>query len=144
MRKIEVLLDAECEEEWPEAILNKVTVEMMDGRIHTSENSYYYGHFKQPMKDDDIEKKFFDLTKSFLTNKQQVNALETLWNLENIEVLSEVFRLLVIVSAVLPILVRFAFMPLMVLRSLLILLISPHTLVVSIVFVSFSRFFIRQ
>ncbi len=96
MDKIEVQLDPECEAAWPDATLNIVTVKMMDGRTHTVETPHYLGHFRRPMSDEAIEDKFRRLTQSLLATKQQEEAIEIIWDLENIEDLSKVFRALVI------------------------------------------------
>ncbi len=96
MDKIEVKLDPECEAAWPEATLNIVTVELMDGRTQTVETPHYLGHFRRPMSDGDIEDKFRRLTQSRLAPKQQEEAIEIIWDLENVEDMSEVFGKLVI------------------------------------------------
>ena len=96
MDKIEVQLDSECEAAWPDATLNIVTVEMMDGRTHTVETPHYLGHFRRPMSDEDIEDKFRRLTQSLLTPKQRDEVIEIIWDLENMEDISKVFGKLVI------------------------------------------------
>jgi 2-methylcitrate dehydratase len=96
MDKIEVQLDPECDAAWPDATLNIVTVEMKDGRTHTVETPHYLGHFKRPMSDGDIEDKFRRLTKSLLTSKQQDELIEKVWDLDNVDDISEVFGKLVI------------------------------------------------
>ena len=96
MDRIEVQMDPECEAEWPDAILNKVTVETSDGGRHTAENRHHLGHFRRPMSDGDIEQKFCRLTQSFLKPFQQDNSLKTLWRLEDVEDMSEVSRSMVV------------------------------------------------
>lgn len=96
MDKIAVQLDPECEAAWPDATLNIVSVEMMDGRTHTVETPHYLGHFKRPMRDEDIEDKFRRLTQSLLTPEQQEEVVEIIWDLENLEDIGKVFGKLVI------------------------------------------------
>lgn len=96
MDDIEVQLDPDCEAAWPNATLNIVTVEMTDGRKHTVETPHYLGHFRRPMSDGELEDKFRRLTQSLLTPKQQEEAVEIIWDLENVEDISEVFGKLVI------------------------------------------------
>jgi len=96
MDRIEVQMDPECEAEWPDAILNKVTVETSDGRKYTAEKGHHLGHFKRPMCDGDIEQKFRRLTQNLLKPSQQDRSLKTLWRLEDLEDISEVSRSMVI------------------------------------------------
>ena len=96
MDKVKVDLDAECEAAWPDAILNIVKVETIDGRSHTARIPHHLGHYKRPISDEDIEEKFRRLCKGLLTHKQQDAALEALWHLEDMDDLSEVMRLLVV------------------------------------------------
>ena len=96
MNKIKVYMDPECESAWPDAILNKVTVEMIDGRTHTIETPYYLGHFKQPMSDENIKEKFRKLTRDLILPEQQERFFKIIWDLENLEDIGEIFRQLVI------------------------------------------------
>jgi len=96
MDKIEVQLDPECEAAWPDATLNIVTVEMIDGRKYTVDTPHYLGHFKRPTSDGDIEEKFRKLTHNLLTPNQQEDTFDTIWNLENLEDISKICGTLVI------------------------------------------------
>ena len=82
MQRIEVVRDPECDAAWPEAILNIITVETLDGREHTAKVPYYTGHYKRPMSDQDIERKFGRLTVDLLNDDQRASALANLWRLE--------------------------------------------------------------
>ena len=96
MDKIEVHLDPECEAAWPNATLNIVTVEMTEGHRHTVGTPHYLGHFRRPMSDGDIEDKFRRLTQNLLAPKQQEEAVEIIWDLENVEDIGKVFGKLLV------------------------------------------------
>ncbi len=96
MDKVEVILDPECEAVWPDVTLNIVTVERTDGRTHSVKTPYYLGHFNRPMSDGDIEDKFRQLTQDLLNPQQQMEAIKIIWDLENVEDISEVFKKLAI------------------------------------------------
>lgn len=96
MQKIEVVKDPECQAAWPDAILNIVEVETLDGRKHIARVPYYTGHFKQPMSDAELENKFRGLTRALLTKRQQERALEMLWRLEEIDDLTRLMEGLVV------------------------------------------------
>ena len=96
MDKVKVSLDPECEAAWPDAILNIVTVDTEDGRSHTARVPYHLGHFKRPMTDQDIERKFRGLCSGLLTTDQQDAALAATWRLDALTDLHGYLRLLVI------------------------------------------------
>ena len=96
MDKVKVVLDPECEAAWPEAILNIVTVQTLDGRSHTARVPFHLGHFKRPMSDRDIEQKFRGLCRGLLSKEQQDAALATTWRLEEITDLRDYLGLFVI------------------------------------------------
>jgi 2-methylcitrate dehydratase len=85
IQKINVEFDPECEALWPDAILNKVTIETNTGKKHTSSNQYYPGHFKQPMTDKEIEKKFRLQCNQVITKRNQDKFLKSVWQLEDLE-----------------------------------------------------------
>ena len=54
---------------------------------------YHKGHFRNPLNDDEIEKKFYALTKDLLSPAQRKELLSLLWNLEGVEDMNRVFQL---------------------------------------------------
>jgi len=58
--------------------------------------NYHKGHPKNPMSDEDVEKKFRTLTKGQLSKNQAKRALETLWTLEKLSDVSKLFSMLVV------------------------------------------------
>jgi 2-methylcitrate dehydratase len=85
LQKINVEFDPGCEALWPNAILNKVTIETNTGKKHTSSNQYYPGHFKQPMTDKEIEKKFRLQCNHIITKRNQDKFIKSVWQLEDLE-----------------------------------------------------------
>ncbi len=96
MDKIKVILDDECQSVWPEQALNKVTVELNDGRTHIEKTPYYLGHFKNPMSDTEIKNKFRKITKGLLAPPQYEAFFETVNELENLKKIEEIYGSLVI------------------------------------------------
>jgi 2-methylcitrate dehydratase len=98
MSRIEVVRDPECDAAWPEAILNIVKVETVDGRTYTASVPYYTGHFKKPMTDIQIEEKFRGLTDGLITEAQQDEMIKLVWGLDNVTDLSTFLTPLVVKS----------------------------------------------
>jgi 2-methylcitrate dehydratase PrpD len=98
MSRIEVVRDPECDAAWPEAILNIVKVETVDGRTHTASVPYYTGHFKKPMTDLQIEEKFRGLTDGLIAEAQQDEMIKLVWGLDNVTDLSTFLTPLVVKS----------------------------------------------
>jgi 2-methylcitrate dehydratase len=94
MDKIEVEQSAECQAAWPEAILNILTVETMDGRTHTARKPYHEGHARLAMSDKAIEAKFHTLSQGTLSAEQRGRALAALWRIEENHDLPDLLALL--------------------------------------------------
>jgi 2-methylcitrate dehydratase len=92
MAKTEVEFSPECEAMWPDATLNVLSVETMNGRQHTASVPYHLGHPKRPMSDDALENKFRRLCHNILTEKEQDAALEAIWHIEKRDELSDLFQ----------------------------------------------------
>ncbi|HZY47500.1 MAG TPA: MmgE/PrpD family protein [Candidatus Bathyarchaeia archaeon] len=96
LKKITVIEDKDLTAMYPEAVANRVTVKLSSGKIISKQVNYHKGHPKNPMSDEDVEKKFRTLTRKQLSETQTKRALETLWNLEKVKVVSKVFSTLVV------------------------------------------------
>ncbi len=57
------------------------------------EVAYHRGHYKNPMSDQEIDEKFRGLAQDVLTERQIATLLDCLWNLEQVEDIGEVIRL---------------------------------------------------
>ena len=66
---------------------------MKSGEEHVAEIRYPKGHEKNPMTDDEIERKFHELCAGRLDAGQRERALAALWQLENIGDTAEITAL---------------------------------------------------
>lgn len=69
---------------YPDGNPNRITLTMKDGSKLQKIVKHPAGHSGNPFTDEQIEKKFLRLTKKFITEEQQQQALETLRNLEQV------------------------------------------------------------
>lgn len=74
---------------YPEAIANRITVKLKSGKLISKQVEYPKGHPKNPITKEEVEKKYRNLTSTYLSEKQQEDTLTSLWNLETVEDLSQ-------------------------------------------------------
>ena len=77
----------------PEAMLSRVEVVTTSGVRHTAEVAYHRGHFKNPMRDQEVEDKFRALAYGLLTPEQAATLLDRLWHLEQVPEIGDVIRM---------------------------------------------------
>jgi 2-methylcitrate dehydratase len=85
LKKITVVEDKELSARYPEAVANRITVKLFDGRTITKQVDYHKGHPKNPMTDKEVEEKFQRLTKKYLSQNQSRRILDTVWNLDKLK-----------------------------------------------------------
>lgn len=93
MQKTTVQSSEECDKNYYPGIPNRVEVLMNSGEKFSSNIIYPRGSYKNPMNDDEVEDKFRNLTKKFLTKSQRDRIVTAVWNLEKIKDLSRLFSL---------------------------------------------------
>jgi 2-methylcitrate dehydratase len=93
VEKIKVSVSEEANRRAPEAMLSTVEVVTSPGQRLTGEVAYHRGHYKNPMSDQEIEAKFRALAQDLLTSRQVDALLDRLWNLEQVEDIGEVIRM---------------------------------------------------
>lgn len=93
VQKVKVSASEEANRRAPEAMLAIVEVVTGAGKRYTAEVPYHRGHFKNPMTDEEVEGKFRGLARDLLTPKQTDTLLDRLWNLEQVEDIGQVIRL---------------------------------------------------
>lgn len=81
---------------YPEAVPNRVTVRLASGKTIVKQVDYHKGHPKNPMTNEDIEKKFRTLTKRYYGDPQTQKALRTLWNLDKVKDLSGILHVFLV------------------------------------------------
>lgn len=94
MRKVKVIEDPELSALYPEGAPGRVTIAMRTGEKHVAEIRYPNGHEKNPMSDDDVERKFVNLCAGCLGAAQRDQALEMLWRIERLDDVQGVTALL--------------------------------------------------
>ena len=93
MQKIKADVTEECDRLHPDACATKMELVTKSGKRFSEMVKYHKGHFRNPLNDDEIEKKFYSLTKDLLSSSQRKELLSLLWNLEEVEDMNRVFKL---------------------------------------------------
>jgi 2-methylcitrate dehydratase len=96
LKKVAVVEDKDLTAMYPEAVANRVTVKLSSGKVISKQVNYHKGHPKNPMSDQDVEKKFRILTKRHFSKSQAKRALDMLWTLEKVSDVSRLFSALVV------------------------------------------------
>ncbi|MBI1820918.1 MAG: MmgE/PrpD family protein [Nitrospirae bacterium] len=85
LKKIQVVRDKEMDQEYPEGVPNEVSIFMKSGKTFSKKILYPKGHPKNPLTDEEVERKFKTLGKDLLNQQKLNDILDTLWNLEKLE-----------------------------------------------------------
>ena len=96
LKKITVVEDKDLSAKYPEAVANRITVRLSQGRRVTKEVDYHKGHPKNPMSDRDVEDKFSRLTNKYLTKNEASRIMDAVWNLETLKDVGNVVSLLAV------------------------------------------------
>ena len=83
-------------EKYPSQYNCRIDVTTKSGKTLTAETSYPKGHGNNPLSDAEVSAKFRNLAASTITDGQCDQALEVLWDLENLQSLDDVFDSLVV------------------------------------------------
>ena len=92
-QKVKVSVSEEANRRAPEAMLSTVEVVTATGQRLQGEVAYHRGHYKNPMSDQEIDEKFRGLAQDVATERQIATLLDRLWNLEQVEDIGEIIRL---------------------------------------------------
>ena len=82
MARIRIAENPEFTKAFPDSLTSEITVTTRSGRRYTERTAYPKGHARNPMSDQDIERKFRDLSSAALTPAQADAALAFLRDLE--------------------------------------------------------------
>ena len=86
VRKVKVMENRKLTAMYPgRGMPNRVTVEMNEGRTETAEVTVPRGHSANPMSIEEVEAKFYGLTRERLGEEGAKRAIGQLWDLEEIE-----------------------------------------------------------
>jgi 2-methylcitrate dehydratase len=94
LRKVEVVADPEIEKAFPALQRAVVTITTDDGRSFTKALDFPKGDPRNPLTDQEVEEKFSALAAGVLSKAAQKKVKEAIWNLENLESVGELMRLL--------------------------------------------------
>jgi len=82
MNRIRISENTEFTKAFPGSLTSEITVTTRSGVRHTERTSYPKGHARNPMSDEDIDRKFRDFSSSVLEKPQADDVLGFLWDLE--------------------------------------------------------------
>lgn len=93
IQKVTVVRSAEMNAGYPEGIPNLLIVTTTDGREFRKKIAYPLGHNRNPMNDQDIEKKFRSQAERVMPKAAVDNILDELWRIDTCEDISEIMVL---------------------------------------------------
>jgi 2-methylcitrate dehydratase len=94
LKKITVIEDKTLSSMYPEAVANRVTVNLSSGKVVSKQVDYHKGHPKNPMSDKEVEEKFQKLTRRILDKNRARRILDAVWNLEKAKAVSKVVSMM--------------------------------------------------
>jgi 2-methylcitrate dehydratase PrpD len=83
---------------YPGAVANIVHVDLADGRRLTRRVDYPLGHAKNPLKDSEVEEKFFALVEPAIGQKRAKRIVDIVWKLDEAANVDELMKALVMVE----------------------------------------------
>src|ERR1051325_7034305 len=89
VQRVRVERHEELSARYPEAVGNIVTTRLYDGRTLTELVDYPHGHAKNPLRDEELEDKFYSLAVPLLGRDQAGAALHWLWRLDEAQNLGD-------------------------------------------------------
>jgi 2-methylcitrate dehydratase len=96
LESVKVKRNAELSAMYPDAVANIVHVDLDDGRRLTKRVDYPLGHAKNPLKDPEVEGKFFALVSPALGEKRARGIVDLVWKLDaakNVDELMEALQI---------------------------------------------------
>jgi 2-methylcitrate dehydratase len=94
MQKIEVNESEECNSLFPESAANIIEIFTKDGQKFIEKVRYHSGHSKNFVSDEEMEEKFSSLTHDLIPSIRTKEIFSIIWNLERIDDISHLIRLL--------------------------------------------------
>jgi 2-methylcitrate dehydratase len=83
LESVNVERNAELSAMYPGAVANIVHVDLTDGRRLTKRVDYPLGHAKNPLKDSEVEGKFFALVVPAIGEKRAKDIVDLAWKLDD-------------------------------------------------------------
>jgi 2-methylcitrate dehydratase len=94
LQKIEVEESEECNRLFPESAANFIEIITKGGKRHTQMVRYHRGHSRNFVSDEEIEEKFYSLTRGLIPSSRSEEIMSLIWNFENVENISHLMTLL--------------------------------------------------
>jgi 2-methylcitrate dehydratase len=94
VQRVKIERDADLTKRYPEAVANRVTARLRDGRVLGEEVDYPLGNAHNPLSDTQLEAKFHALANGRLGAARGDALLHELWRLEELEDMSSITDLL--------------------------------------------------
>ncbi|HEU0273515.1 MAG TPA: MmgE/PrpD family protein [Candidatus Udaeobacter sp.] len=95
LENVKVQRHAELSDMYPHAVANIVHVDLADGRRLTKRVEYPLGHAKNPLKDSEVEEKFFALVEPATGKQRAKQIVDMAWKLDQAENVDELMKALV-------------------------------------------------
>jgi len=92
LETVKVKRNAELSAMYPDAVANIVHVDLEDGRELTKRVDYPLGHAKNPLKDSEVEGKFFALVSPALGEKRARGIVDLVWKLDEARNVDELMK----------------------------------------------------
>jgi len=92
LETVKVKRNAELSAMYPDAVANIVHVDLDDGRELTKRVDYPLGHAKNPLKDSEVEGKFFALVSPALGEKRARGIVDLVWKLDEARNVDELMK----------------------------------------------------
>ena len=92
LESVRVKRNAELSAMYPDAVANIVHVDLDDGRRLTKRVDYPLGHAKNPLKDSEVEGKFFALVSPALGEKRARGIVDLVWKLDEARNVGELMK----------------------------------------------------
>ncbi len=96
LKKTKVSPSEECDKDYGPGMPNIVEVKMKGGEKYSSKVVNHRGSSKNPMTDDELEEKFRDLTKKYLSENQIRGVLDFVWKLDKQKDISKLFSSIIV------------------------------------------------
>ncbi len=93
LQKVKVNRNTEMTAGYPDGIPNLLIIKTTDGQEFRKEIRYPLGHNKNPMSDQDVEKKFRSMASRVMSEKAVNEILDELWRIDTCEDISEIMTL---------------------------------------------------
>ena len=94
LENVKVARHGELSGMYPQAVANIVHIDLVDGKRLTKRVDYPIGHAKNPLKDSEVEEKFFSLVEPAIGQKRAKKIVDLAWKLDTAANIDELMKAL--------------------------------------------------